>query len=156
MPTKPGPPRAAKEGSARTSKPRDSRSAQLDESDESESADSDSDASIPAIMPLARKRRRVSDGRDSESETTAELKDKMARMEEEYQEVFRDMQAKHDQELSFRSSQYNALKTKHERAVQDLAKATQNHERRVDDLIHIMKNNERRADELIQALKSKN
>ncbi|RYP89991.1 hypothetical protein DL770_003894 [Monosporascus sp. CRB-9-2] len=118
-----------------------------DESESSESSDSDSDASIPAVLP-ARKRKRQEDSSGDTQAETANLHDTIARMEDEYQEVIRNMQANHEQELG-------ALRAKYERAVDDLAKATRNHERRLDDMLYIMKNNEKRADEIIQALKNK-
>ncbi|RYP86639.1 hypothetical protein DL769_000707 [Monosporascus sp. CRB-8-3] len=116
-------------------------------SDESESSDSDSDASIPAVLP-ARKRKRQEDSSGDAQTEIANLRDTIARMEDEYQEVIRNMQANHEQELG-------ALRAKCERAVVDLANASRNHERRLDDMIYIMKNNEKRADEIIQALKNK-
>ncbi|RYP21736.1 hypothetical protein DL767_009198 [Monosporascus sp. MG133] len=118
-----------------------------DESESSESSDSDSDASIPAVLP-ARKRKRQEDSSGDAQTEIANLRDTMARMEDEYQEVIRNMQANHEQELG-------ALRAKYERAVDDLANASRNHERRLDDMIYIMKNNEKRADEIIQALKNK-
>ncbi|RYO90586.1 hypothetical protein DL764_008426 [Monosporascus ibericus] len=116
-------------------------------SDESESSDSDSDASIPAVLP-ARKRKRQEDSRADARTEIAHLQDTIACMEDEYQEIIRDMQDNHEQELG-------ALRAKYEQAVNDLANANRKHERRLDDMIYIMKNNEKRADEIIQALKNK-
>ncbi|RYP20852.1 hypothetical protein DL765_002586 [Monosporascus sp. GIB2] len=116
-------------------------------SDESESSDSDSDASIPAVLP-SRKRKRQEDSSGDAQAEIANLRDTIARMEDEYQEVIRNMQANHEQELG-------ALRAKYERAVDDLANASRNHERRLDDMLYIMKNNEKRADEIIQALKNR-
>ncbi|RYP44744.1 hypothetical protein DL768_008816 [Monosporascus sp. mg162] len=114
---------------------------------DSESSDSDSDASIPAVLP-ARKRKRQEDSSGDAQTEIASLQDTIARMEDEYQEVIRHMQANHEQELG-------ALRAKYERAVADLANASRNHERRLDDMIFLMKTNEKRADEIIQALKNK-
>ncbi|RYP64153.1 hypothetical protein DL771_008889 [Monosporascus sp. 5C6A] len=116
-------------------------------SEESESSDSDSDASIPAVLPARKRKRQEDSSRDAQAEI-ANFQDTIARMEDEYQEVIRNMQANHEQELG-------ALRAKYERAVDDLAKASRNHERRLDDMIYIMKNNEKRADEIIQTLKNK-
>ena len=138
--------------------------------DDDAALSSGSDASIPAVMPPLKRKRRartrngigadasghasvgesphvdvVAANQDSEA---ANLRDTIAQMEEEYQEVLRSVQAAHAQELG-------ALKAKLERAEVDLATASKNHERRLDDLIYIMKNNERRADEIIQSLKNR-
>ncbi|KAI0010347.1 hypothetical protein F4779DRAFT_577759 [Xylariaceae sp. FL0662B] len=114
--------------------------------EESESSDTDSLSSIPAVLPVRKRKRTESSGAlDGE---VAALKDTIARMEAEFQEVVGGLQARHKQEL-------DDLRTKYEQARDDLMNAQSRHERRVGDLIDIMKNNDRRSNEIIETLKNK-